>query len=54
MVVNAKVPKYILQGTNKGANVKQFARYDDQGTLIHSHDIQQGKIPLRHANSSVL
>ena len=54
MTVSAKVPMYILRSENKGVDVDPLARYVNQGTLMHSHDCQRGKLPLRHVDSKVL
>ena len=54
MTVSTKVPKYILQRVNEGADVESLARSKNQGTLMHSHDRQQINMQLRHADSRVL
>jgi hypothetical protein len=48
MSMRAKVPEYILRSANGCAEVEPLARFDDQGTLMYSHDHQQENLPLRH------
>ena len=45
---------YILQRENKGVDVEPLAIFDNQGTLMHSHDYQQGSLPLRQEDTRVL
>ena len=54
MTISAKVPKYNMQSLNKWVEAEPLARSNDQGTLMYSHDCQQGNIPLRRADSRVL
>ena len=54
MIMSTKVPKYILQRVNEGVDVEPLARSENQGTLMHSHDPQEGTLPLWHLDSRVL
>ena len=38
MSMSAKVPKYIVQGVNKGVDFEPLAISNGQGTLMYSHD----------------
>jgi hypothetical protein len=48
--MRAKVLEYILRSANGCVEVDLLARFDDQGTLMYSHDHQREKFPLRHAS----
>ena len=54
MTMRNKAPKYNLRRENKGVDVEPLAISNSEETLMHSHDGQQGNIPLRHASSRVL
>ena len=54
MTMNTKLLKYILKRENKGVDVEPPEISCDQGTLMHSHDFQQGNLPLGHADFRVL
>jgi hypothetical protein len=38
MSMSAKVPEYILRSENIWVDVEPLAKYNDQGTLMYSHD----------------
>ena len=54
MTVSTKEPKYILRKENRGVDDDPVAISSNRGTLMHSHEYQQGSLPLRHANFGVL
>lgn len=52
--MSAKVPKYILCSANRWVDVDPFARPNDQGKFMYSHDWEWKNMLLMHANLKVL